>query len=113
MKKLLCAATMLLLLVALPAAAADISGQYRVEGSNPGGGGGYSGVVTVRQTGETWNVVWRIGSQVFEGYGILDRDTLSVSYNGGLAVYEMSGNGARGIWTPDGGTELGREDWSR
>lgn len=106
-------AAVLLLFLAAPAAAQDITGQYNVTGSNPGGGGSYQGIVTVQQTGETYRVDWRIGSQTFQGYGILDRGTLSVAYNGGLAVYQVDGNGARGIWTTTSGTQLGREDWTR
>lgn len=95
---------------------ANIAGQYRVTGINPGGGGRYSGTVRVSRTGQTYSVIWNIGSQTFEGVGIYQDGSLSVAYSGpfiGIVVYRMSGSSARGVWTGENGTQLGTEDWER
>ena len=40
--------------------AGDPVGTYSVSGSNPGGGGAYSGTATVEKTGATYKVTWRV-----------------------------------------------------
>lgn len=95
-------------------AVAGIEGRYTVTGINPTGGGSYRGVATVRRTGETYRVVWRVAGRTFVGTGISLGGVLSIAYNGGLAVYRPGPDGAfEGQWAPTGSTRLGTERWRR
>ena len=99
------------------AQAAEPTGHYLVEGSNPGGGGGYSGSVDVTRTGATYRVVWTIGGQRFIGTAIGSPQAFAVSYRSGnetgLAIYTEDGNDWSGAWTYAGGNQLGTEHWLR
>jgi len=96
--------------------AADPVGSYDVQGNNPDGSK-YAGTVTVTQTGQTYRVVWKIGSTRYTGTAIGDKDFLAVSYQSGnqsgLALYGADGDDWKGIWTYSGGTSMGAEVWSR
>lgn len=106
-----------LLISATAVLAAEPTGTYRVEGSNPGSGTPYGGTVTVERTGETYRVVWVIGNQRFVGTGIGNRDFISVSYRSGgqtgLALYAEDGGNWVGVWAFSDGRQLGREVWKR
>jgi hypothetical protein len=98
-------------------ALADPVGSYRVNGNNPGGGGGYSGSVNVQRTGQTYRVTWDIGNQTFVGTGIGSRDFLAVSYRSGsqtgLALYAQQSDGTwEGVWTYAEGRQIGAEKWT-
>jgi hypothetical protein len=92
-------------------------GTYRVEGKNPGGGGSYTGTVTVERTGETYRVVWVVGGDRFVGTGIGNKDFIAVSYRSGnetgLALYGEDGGNWVGVWSYAGGRNLGAEIWKR
>jgi hypothetical protein len=87
--------------------AADPAGTYRVEGTNPGGGSGYTGTVTVERTGETYRVVWVVGGVRYTGTGLGDKNFIAVSYRSGndtgLALYGEDGGNWLGLdrcrWT--------------
>ncbi|HZQ14991.1 MAG TPA: hypothetical protein VFB31_19460 [Pseudolabrys sp.] len=115
MHKLLVAAAAAVLL-SVTAAFADPVGKYDVEGTNPGGGGRYSGTVSVERTGDTYKVVWVVGGTRYIGTGIGDKDFLAVSYRSGnetgLALYASSKDGWKGIWTYANGTKIGTERWT-
>jgi len=106
-----------LTLSATAAFAADPIGNYNVEGTNPGGGSKYRGTVTVERTGETYRVVWVVGSQRYVGTGIGNKDFLAVSYRSGnetgLALYGEDGGNWTGVWTVANGRSLGAEVWKR
>jgi hypothetical protein len=109
-----------LLWSAATAFAADPVGRYSVEGNNPGGGGKYTGTVTVEKTGETYQVIWVVGGTRYVGTGIGDKNFIAVSYksgnNTGLALYGADGaDGANwtGVWTYAGGHTMGAEVWKR
>jgi hypothetical protein len=106
-----------LALAPVAALAGDPTGDFDVEGTNPGGGSTYRGTVSVRKTGETFRVVWVVGGQRYIGTGIGNKDFLSVSYRSGndtgLALYGEDGDGWLGIWTYAGGTQVGAEKWHR
>jgi hypothetical protein len=105
------------MLFAATAAFAEPAGEYRVEGTNPGGGSAYRGTVSVTKTGETYGVVWEIQGQRYVGTGIGNKDFLAVSYRSGnetgLALYGEEAGGWVGIWAYQGGRNVGAERWRR
>lgn len=102
---------------AATAFAADPIGKYSIEGTNPGGGGSYSGTVSVEKTGQTYRVIWIVGGTRYVGTGIGDKDFLAVSYKSGsdtgLALYGSDGGNWAGVWTYAGGRQMGTEVWKR
>jgi hypothetical protein len=117
MRQLFIVSAAALLLSAATALAADPVGKYSVEGANPGGGGKYSGTVSIEKTGETYRVIWIVGSTRYVGTGIGDKDFLAVSYKSGtdtgLALYGADGGNWAGVWTYAGGRQMGSEVWKR
>jgi hypothetical protein len=103
-------------LVVTPAVA-DPTGSYDITGTNPNGGSGYSGSVTVERTGQTYRVVWVVGSERYEGTAIGDSRFLAVSYRSanqsGLALYGAKGDEWDGVWTYSGSRQIGTEHWTR
>jgi len=95
----------------------DPIGRYEVSGTNPGNKGTYAGTAVIEKTGDTYRVVWQIGSERYVGTGIGNQEFIAVSYrlgnDSGLALYSASGAGWKGIWTYAGGHEIGTEIWSR
>ena len=104
-------------LFVLPFAAGAQEGQYRVQGTNPGGGSPYSGTVTVQRTGDTFNVVWQIAGTRYVGTGIGGPDGLAVTYRSGndtgVAIYTPEAGGYDAVWTFAGGRQIGAERWTR
>ena len=117
MRHLLAVSAAALLWSAATAFAADPVGKYDVTGGNPGGKGQYSGTVTVEKTGQTYRVVWVVGSTRYVGTGIGDKNFIAVSYRSGndtgLALYGADGGNWTGIWTYAGGRQVGPELWKR
>lgn len=115
MRFLLVAAAMLLSVAA--AFAADPVGTYDVEGAYLNGST-YSGTVTVTKTGQTYKVVWDInGGYTFTGTAIGNGDFMAISYvyekGTGLALAAADGGNWNSLWTPGGGTQIGKETWKR
>jgi len=75
------------------------------------------GTVTVSKTGETYRVVWVVGSTRYIGTGIGNKDFIAVSYRSGndtgLALYGADGGNWAGVWTYAGGQNVGAEFWKR
>ncbi|KAB1069276.1 hypothetical protein [Methylobacterium planeticum] len=103
---------------ALPALA--IEGRYKVEGQNPGQPQIYRGEAVIKKTGETYSVVWQIGSGRQIGTGILSGSVLSVVFqaanapgSGGVASFEIADNKVTGgKWAVTGGQTAGTEKWT-
>ena len=114
-------------------ALAGPEGTYRVRGTNPGGQGEYSGTVSVRQTGQTYSVIWNVGGVKYTGTGLgaensrgystmgpasSSDSSIAISYISdgtfGLAYYVEQDDGTwRGIWTYGGSDKIGTEIWTR
>ena len=108
-------------------------GTYRVTGTNPGGQGEYTGTVSVRQTGQTYSVIWNVGGVKYTGTGLgaenrqgystmgpasANDSSIAISYisggSFGLAYYVEQFDGTwRGIWTYGGSDKIGTEIWTR
>ena len=73
--------------------------------------------MTVSRTGDTYRVIWNIGSDTYTGTGIGSDDFLAVSYRSGnetgLALYGRKSDGKwHGIWTYAGGRQIGNDVWT-
>lgn len=115
--------TLLLLTTALavpvpPAeAAAPIAGTYECVGDSAGGGK-YKGTVTIKQTGETYELQWSIGSSTHIGVGIIEANRLCCSWATsiggklvkGVVVYQIGSGQMTGKWAQyPGGGKIFRE----
>lgn len=96
-----------------------IAGTYDARGENPGGKK-YLGVVEIVATGQTYRVLWRIGSQTIQGIGVATPTSLAVAFGGGgfanagIVLYERASQDTWcGIWTSGNGRTLGREMLTR
>lgn len=89
--------------------------EFRIQGTDLGGGGAYSGRVSAEVNGNTVKVTWVVGDQRYTGTGVLDGDWLAVYFSGpatGVALYRVDDKGAfHGKWTTTGSSEVGTEDW--
>lgn len=102
-------------LLALPAAA-QMTGQYRVEGRNPDGST-YGGTASVEKTGDTYRVTWNIGGQRFTGTGIGSPEAIAIGYRSGsdtgIALLGKEGGDYIVVWAYLNGRQLGGEKWTR
>jgi hypothetical protein len=113
-------AVMALSPLGLPATAQGIEGVYRVEGHAPRSSDVYKGEAQIKKTGDTYTVVWRIGSSGHIGTGILRDNVLSVFFQpldrgaaAGVASFRIIDDKiAQGTWTMLGGKEVGEENWT-
>lgn len=114
-----------------PHASASPIGNYDVEGRNPGSASKYDGSVTVRRTGDTYSVRWRVGRTNYIGTGLgaslkngkffigpasADDTMIAVGYASGrsfgMAFFIKRKNDQwQGIWTYGGSRKIGRESW--
>ena len=85
---------------------ATLTGVYRVEGKNPGGGV-YRGMVAVTQTGDQFTFRWWIGSQRFDGTGHLAGRMLVINWGDKTPVVYTLGerDGLDGEWADGTATE--------
>jgi hypothetical protein len=108
-------AASILLLGSSIAFAAEPTGSYKIVGQLDGVE--YSGTVSVKKTGETYNVVWVVAGQKYVGTGIGNKESLAVSYRSGndtgLAIFEADGGNWDGQWAYTGGQKVGTEVWKR
>jgi hypothetical protein len=99
------------------ASLADPVGRYSVSGSNPTGGGRYSGTALVERTGDTFRVTWNINGDIYVGTGIGSDKGFAVAYRAGdqagIAIYGAKGDGWEGVWTYFGSRAIGGEVWTR
>jgi hypothetical protein len=106
-------------ILAVPAAAAPLDGEYFIEGRDPGGGSKYKGQVLVIKEDAVYSVIWKIEKQVLYGTGILQNKTFAVTYLNygpasapGLALYDVADDGTlTGQFTMLGAKSIGVEAW--
>ena len=94
------------------AAAQNVGGNYRVEGTNPNGST-YSGTAEIMPSGQTCRIVWHVGTE-WRGICMVSGGTFAAAYRSpdtfGLLIYELRPDGSlSGAWTianaPGRGTE--------
>lgn len=108
-------AVAILLFVGAPALAQPV-GTFDVQGVDDGGDP-YTGTVTVTQTGQTFNVEWRVEDQSFRGVGIFRDGAFSVGFTGedmtGVAIYRLNASGVwEGVWAFVDQSETHTENWT-
>jgi hypothetical protein len=101
----------------LPAAAADLTGKYAVEGRDPNGQS-YRGEAAVMKKGDTYQVFWLLGDSRAIGTGILSGEVFAVTYViagvpvPGIAIYDVADDGQlSGRFTMLGAESVGDETW--
>jgi hypothetical protein len=107
----------LLAVMTTSAWAASPTGVYQIVGTNPGSGTRYQGFVTVRATGSTFRVEWRIAGQTVVGTGMWVDNKFVVGYAGNsVACYTEQGDGSgiwAGHWANGSSTQVGTERWTK
>jgi len=107
----------------LTSQAGAVEGTYRIEGRNPAQGGTYSGEAQVKQTGQTFVVIWKIGELRQIGTGIVIDNVFSVVFQSilpgrvagrpGIAVFQIDNDRiTNGIWSTLGDEATGQEMWT-
>lgn len=124
-------ATACLALLIPSAALADPVGTFDVRGINSNDGSHYDGTVRITRTGETYKVVWTLGSEPMSGIGVGIRFVdgriitgpaskhdkgISVAYQSGDAVgtavyFEQPDGTWHGTWAYSGWDHIATEDW--
>lgn len=95
----------------------NLAGDYNGEGVMPDGKTKYKGVVSFRQNGSTYEVLWKNedGSAAFTGVGLKGREYMVVAWSKsgkvGVVAYTVAKDGKNldGVWAAVGSTELGTE----
>ncbi|HYF09020.1 MAG TPA: hypothetical protein VD970_15465 [Acetobacteraceae bacterium] len=102
-----------LLALATPAAA-QRTGLYELNGTNPDGTA-YDGQVMMQQVGiVSWRVVWSVSGERIEGIGMSSGNVLSVTYQlgqrTGMGIFFINADGSMsGQWTVLGSSGIGTE----
>ncbi|HYI10270.1 MAG TPA: hypothetical protein VEK57_14515 [Thermoanaerobaculia bacterium] len=81
------------------------SGTYSITGTNPGVGP-YKGTLTITPRGEVFDVAWNIAGLQYVGVGVVQNETLAVTYSGatdrswsGVIAYRQKTDGVlEGRW---------------
>ena len=94
-----------------------LEGEYEIKGTNPGGKGGYTGKLRIRQTGETYQLRWTIpGQRDYYGVGLKVGDSLHAGWSVGSATYAVISydfkdpNAPTGLWTVGDSRKTAKED---
>lgn len=92
-----------------------LASRYRIRGIDHDGSE-YDGTVTVRPEGGRYRIRWSIGSEIYNGVGMLAGDRLSIDGNSDDDQFRydlrlLSDGSLTGTWT-SGGDERGSEEWS-
>jgi hypothetical protein len=100
----------------ISSAAAQVTGQYKVDGQNPDGST-YSGTSSVEKTGDTYRISWNIGGTRYTGTAIGDDDAIAIGYKSGsetgVTLLVKQGDSYVAVWAYIGARKLGAEKWTR
>jgi hypothetical protein len=112
MKTLRSTAALCLLAISTCTVAADLSGAYTVEGSNPDGTP-YRGTLQVAPAGDAWNFDWLSGANATHGIGVTLGPKIAVAVGGAacaVVLYRVERDGSlQGVWTVPQGGAVGSE----
>ncbi|MBD2464093.1 hypothetical protein H6G89_24120 [Oscillatoria sp. FACHB-1407] len=94
-----------------------LTGTYQVQGVNPNNEGDYEGTLEIQQTGDTYQLSWEVGSDVYTGVGLRSGDWLAVSWGEpgsfGVMAFAIADNTMSGRWAVPDETQLGVENLAR
>lgn len=97
----------------------DVTGDYRCEGTGPGGTK-YFGVASIVKKVDVYIVQWTFAKETYSGTGILENGMLSVGWIrkdgvSGVIAYRIKddSNTLDGKWTINGGGKVYREQLTR
>ncbi|MCC6215763.1 MAG: hypothetical protein IT376_12935 [Polyangiaceae bacterium] len=92
---------------------AGLSGEYAIVAATTPSGGTYAGKVSIRPTGKTYQLEWRLTNESYRGVGILRNGVLAVGWGTGDGVgvvsYAIRPGELEGAWAQPGGSEVGVE----
>ena len=116
MRMLTIAGGLALAAAAMPAAAADLSGDYVAEGSCPTADSAYRGTLTIRSEGLFHVLSWQIGTDTVVGRGMENDGRMVIEFRfasgeGGLMEMSRTGRSWRGTWAVYGTDTLCSETW--
>lgn len=116
MHRLTIAAALASAIAAVPAAAADLSGNYIAQGSCPQPNSAYRGMLTIRSEGLFHTLSWRIGTDTIVGTGLEHDGRMVIEFRfaggqSGLMDMARAGAGWRGNWAVHGTNMLCSESW--
>ncbi|MFT4033083.1 MAG: hypothetical protein QM669_11740 [Siphonobacter sp.] len=98
------------------AGANRLVGTYDVKGQTANGTT-YTGSITIARNGSVFNCTWEVGSDTYEGVGILEGRKFIASWakgsGAGLMIYRFEPNAAMGTWAVQGNNKWGYENLVR
>ncbi len=107
----ICALAFLPVVAAARAEPLSLASHYAASGSNPDGSKYTVDVKVISDT--TYTIVWKIGNETYQGFGMRLNDSLAATYmiNGepGLIIYKLDGDGLIGAWAVRGHDGVGTE----
>jgi hypothetical protein len=109
----LCALALLPVVASARAEPLTLASHYAASGSNPDGSK-YTGAVDVKVISDTtYTIVWKIGDETYQGFGMRLNDSLAATYmidgEPGLIIYKLDGDGLTGAWAIRGHDGVGTE----
>jgi hypothetical protein len=104
--------------LASPASAADLSGNYLVQGACPAPNSAYRGTLNIRSQGLFHTLTWHIGPDTIVGTALEHDGRMVIEFrfaNGTNGLMDMTriGAGWRGNWAVTGTNVLCSESWTR
>lgn len=99
--------------------AGELEGEYSVKGSNPNGRGGYEGKLSIKKTGDTYQLRWTLpGTPPYKGVGLRVGDSLYVGWGTdkepyAVIAYTFKGTSAEGLWTIANSSKTAKENLSK
>jgi len=116
MRTLTIAAALACATAAMPASAADLSGNYIAQGSCPQPNSAYRGTLTIRSSGIFHTLNWRVGNDTIVGTGMEHDGRMVIEFRfasgqSGLMDMVRTRNGWSGHWAVHGSDMLCSETW--
>ncbi len=119
MRNLAITAALVAATVAIPAHAANLTGEYVIEGSCPAPNSAYRGTLSIQSqpNGLFHTLTWRVGSDTVVGRGMETEGRMAIEFrfaNGVSGLMEVRRDGAhwRGTWATYGSDQLCTEVWT-
>lgn len=104
-----------------PVASPEIAGSYSVTGTNPGGGGAYTGSLLITKQDKVYQFSWKSGGSSYDGVGVVSENSVGVAFSSGadgkgcsVVHYKVDATGSlSGRWGAWGVNNSGTETATR